>query len=127
MKTFLKRLYIFLGWLILVLALAPLIGILYVRYQYPSPIFLASEGVWNYVLGILASYVSITILFCFIFIKKTSNKYIVALILTMPMLLFDLWATDGPKLILDIINIAIFLVVGQLIALAINRRKIAKA
>lgn len=124
-KTF-RKLKIFLGWLVLILITAPLSGMIYEKIQYPSPSFLASTGFWNYFFGIFISYISITILFCFLFIKKTRNKYILALILTLPMLLIDLWATDGPKLLLDIANIAIFLIIGQIIVAFWHKKQISK-
>jgi hypothetical protein len=118
--------FIFFGWLILILATAPLSGVIYFKFMDPGLVVINSSGLVSYVDGVLASYISITIIFCFIFIKKLRNKYIVALILTLPMLLLDLWASDGPKLLLDVANIAIFLIVGQLIVLFFQKNKAIK-
>lgn len=111
-----RRFFIFLGWLALILVTAPFTGMLYDKIQYEAPAtFLASSDILTYIVGILISYISVTILFCFIFIKKLSHKYIWSLVLTLPMLLWDMSAGDGPKLLLDIANIVIFLIIGHMI------------
>ncbi len=123
MNKYLRRFVIFASWLILILVTAFISGKIYYNFIDSGLILLNSEWLISYFDGLLASYLSITILFCFLFIKKIKYKYITALILTLPMLLLDLWANDGPKLVLDIINIAIFLIIGQIIVKIQNKKK----